>query len=199
MVVPHAQMERPTLNYVAERALALSREGNIHCPKTKNKGDAGILLELLTGIPHSSAHLDCCDGEVKTFPLKRTGRGALVPKETIAVTMLNPKALSAQSDFTTSTCGLKLARTLYVPYLRESDTHVRFFAPTEVSLVPEVMTLLKKDYDAIREGFLSGAPLSSKTGAYLQNRTKGAGNGAPKTRAFYLKKEFIHSFIAQTW
>lgn len=192
-------MERPTIATVAARTRVLAEEAWIACPKTSNKGDAGILLELLTGIPSSSAHLDCLDGEVKTFPLKRNRDGSLVPKETIAVTMVNAKSLTDQCDFATSTCGSKLAHVLYIPYLRESDTHVKFFPPTEVTLTADVLALLSEDYRSIRDGFLTHGELTSKTGAFLQNRTKGAGGSAPKTRAFYLKKEFIRSFITKTW
>jgi len=61
----------------------------INRPITKNKGEVGVLLEKLTGIPQSSACLDCEDGELKVFPVKRNKAGKLIPKETIAVTMIN--------------------------------------------------------------------------------------------------------------
>ena len=58
-------------------------------PKTGNKGLPGIFLEELLGIPQTSNCLDCSDGELKTFPVKRLKSGNLVPKESIAVTMLS--------------------------------------------------------------------------------------------------------------
>lgn len=192
-------MERPTLRAVAAVVNCLARETIVACPKTKNKGAVGILCETLSGVPQSSAHLDCVDGEVKVFPLKRNRDGSLSPKETIAVTMMNAKTLAAQDDFVTSTCGSKLSRVLYVPYLRENDTHVRFFPPSEIHLTAEITSVLKKDYDDIRARFLDEAVMTSGVGVFLQTRTKGAGGDAPKTRAFYLKKEFINRFITQTW
>lgn len=192
-------MKRPTLAEVAAVVQALVGRGTVQCPKTANKGAVGILCEVLTGIPQSSAHLDCSDGEVKVFPLKRTHTGSLTPKETIAVTMLNPSTLATHEDFATSTCGRKLQRVLYVPYLREDDTYVRFFPPTDLTLTPEICTQLQRDYDAIRNDHLSGSGLKSKTGVFLQNRTKGAGGDAPKTRAFYLRPAFIHTYITKTW
>ena len=192
-------MNRPTLADVAAVVNDLAMQPIIQCPKTKNKGEAGILCEKLSGIPQTSAHLDCADGEVKVFPLKRTKDGTLVPKEPIAVTMLNIANLVAHEDFAMSTCGTKLTHVLYVPYLRESDEHIRFFAPTELTLTPELTALLARDYTAIREDHMVRGTLTSKTGAFLQTRTKGAGRGAPKTRAFYLKKEFIHAFVTKTW
>ena len=192
-------MERPTLAVVADIVRSLVDRGTIHCPKTANKGAVGILCEVLTGIPQSCAHLDCSDGEVKVFPLKQMHDGSLMPKETIAVTMLNPKSLTEQTEFATSTCGRKLHRVLFVPYLRENTTCVRFFLPTDLTLTPDICTQLQRDYDAIRNDHVSGSGLKSKTGVFLQNRTKGAGGNAPKTRAFYLRQSFIHAFVTKTW
>lgn len=188
-------MTRPSLNDVAS---VVSRLEAVHCPKTTNKGAVGILCEHLTGIPTSSAKLDCSDGEVKVFPLERNKKGILVPKETIAVTMLNKSHLQAQDTFESSDCGTKLKRVLYIPYLREGEM-VRFFPPTDLTLSPELTALLAKDYDAIRTGFLADETLTSKTGVYLQNRTKGQGGTAPKTRAYYLRTQFITTFLPKTW
>jgi hypothetical protein len=187
-------MNRPTLSAVAAVVRTLVNETPVYCPKTRNKGAVGILCERLTGIPQSSAHLDCSDGEVKVFPLKEN-RAGIVPKETIAVTMLNRDLLAMENEFATSRCGSKLQRVLYVPYIRLSEECIRFFPPTELTMTPEITALLQKDYDAIR----ADAVLTSKTGVFLQNRTKGAGRGAPITRAFYLKKNFINTFIEKTW
>lgn len=188
-------MARPTIEDVRHRLTDLSR---LDCPLTSNKGLPGLLLEHCVGVPQSSAHLDCSDGEIKLFPLKRLKDGALVPKETIAVTMLNKALLSVESEFASSRCGTKLARVLYVPYLREGDS-VRLFAPSDVVMTPEMCADLTADYDAIRTQFLADGTLESKTGALLQTRTKGAGGEAPKTRAFYLRTQFIHRYITKTW
>ena len=188
-------MARPFLHDVAT---AVARLEAVHCPKTSNKGIVGLLTETLTGIPTSSAHLDCMDGEVKVFPLKRLTSGTLVPKETIAVTMLNKESLRDQDTFERSTCGTKMKRVLYIPYLREGDM-VRFFPATDMTLPSEVSALLAADYAAIRDRFLADGTFSSRTGVYLQNRTKGAGRGAPKTRAFYLRTQFITKYIPKTW
>jgi hypothetical protein len=187
-------MARPL---IADVALVVSRLEAVHCPKTTNKGIVGLLCEKLTGIPTSSAKLDCMDGEVKVFPLKQTKAG-LVPKETIAVTMLNKNRLQAQDTFESSDCGTKMKRVLYIPYLREGEM-VRFFPPTDLTLSPELTATLAKDYEAIRAGFLADGTLTSSTGTYLQTRTKGAGGDAPKTRAYYLRTQFITTFLPKTW
>jgi hypothetical protein len=188
-------MNRPTIEEVH---LLLQTIPSFSCPKTSNKGLPGVLLEKLTGIPQSSAHLDCANGELKLFPVKRLKNGTLVPKETIAVTMLNTARLAEEADFATSHCGTKLKHTLFVPYLREEDM-LHFFPASIVTMSPDMCAKLGADYTAIREGFLKDGTLTSKTGIYLQNRTKGAGGDAPKTRAFYLRKEFIDCYVTKTW
>ena len=67
--------------------------------------------------------------------------------------------------------------------------HTRFDLETQI----EIREQLKKDYDTIREHFMKNDTLdgTSKLGVYLQNRTKGKGGNAPKTRAFYLRTNFI--------
>lgn len=188
-------MQRPTLEDIEGLLPGLF---TIRCPKTSNKGLPGLLLERLTGIPQSSALLDCADGEVKMFPLKQLKNGTFVPKETIAVTMLNPKRLAEEETFETSHCGAKLKRVLYIPYFREGNT-LHIFPASNIKLTRTMRAALSADYKAIRDGFQADGTLTSSTGVYLQNRTKGAGRGAPKTRAFYLRKEFIHRFIPKTW
>jgi hypothetical protein len=190
---------RPTLDDVSQAVAGLIETGTLRCEKTRNKGAVGLLCEKLTGIPTSSAHIDCVDGEVKVFPLKALKTGTLTPKETIAVTMLNTSHLRDQADFASSDCGTKLRRVLFVPYIRLDDETVRFFPPTLFELSAASQELLAADYAAIRTGFIESETLSSSTGKLLQNRTKGAGGDAPKTRAFYLRKEFITAHVKTTW
>lgn len=188
-------MSRPTLDQVHRFILDTPY---INVPQGQNKGLVGLILEELAGIPRGSAHIDCEDGEVKSFPLKRSRDGTLVPKETIAVTMLNTTRLTNEAEFASSGCGTKLERVLYVPYLREGD-RIRLFPPSDVRMTSEMYETLGADYTSIRTRFLADGTLESATGTFLQNRTKGAGRGAPKTRAFYLRKEFIHRYIPRTW
>ncbi len=165
-------------------------------PKTANKGEFGHWLESMTGIPKSSACLDCTDGELKTFPLKRLKNKSLVPKETVAITMLNCDALKAES-FDESRCAKKMQKMLMVPYLREGD-NITVYAPkllcSDDAAFSSAYTTFREDYDAIRAAFCDTGVLASATGKYLQNRTKGPGRGAPKTRAFYLRTGFLKAF-----
>ena len=164
------------------------------CVLTRNKGKVGYFLEDLLGIPHTSNTLDCSDGEIKCFPLKKKG-DKYMPKETIAVTMLNRTDLQTK-EFEASACYAKLQRTLYVPYFRTDDT-ICFFSPTLLDLSEhgELFEQFKSDYDEIRQGFLADETLSSSNGTYLQNRTKGPGHGST-SRAFYLRTQFITDYVA---
>jgi len=191
---PQYKMSRPTLSSISDTASALC-DTPISCPKTRNKGDAGLLLERLTGIPASSALLDALDGEVKIFPVKTLRNGTLVPKETVAVTMLNFQALGTTA-FCDSHCAAKLRRVLFVPYVRKGDTII-LMKPVlfSESTHPDLFAALCTDYDAIQATWLSAGELHGNTGKFLQSRTKGPGGAAKKTRAFYLRPAFLKQVV----
>lgn len=165
-------------------------------PITRNKGLPGHFLENLLGIPHTSNCLDCSDGELKLFPVKKLKDGTFVPKESIAVTMLSTDELRA-NDFATSRCCKKLSRMLVVPYLRSGDD-IQFMSPKiidrECAELAEVYNTLECDYNDIRKNYIENGILQSATGKFLQNRTKGAGHGST-SRAFYLRPAFMKQTI----
>jgi DNA mismatch repair protein MutH len=188
-------MSSLTLNEILTKVLSLL--GKPHaCPITKNKGKPGLLLEKITGIPQTSNCLDCSDGELKTVPVVRNKAGKLVPKETIAVTMLNTADLRT-NDFKASKCFMKMKRVLVVPYLRNGD-NIQFMTPVLIDASQDIYAgiyaELEKDYNAIRSQYIADNTLQSATGNYLQNRTKGAGHGST-SRAFYLRKKFVEDWV----
>lgn len=174
---------RPTISQVQARMVSIARTSYIR-PIIENKGAVGHLLEDLLEIPRSSECLDCSDGEVKVVPLKRLKNGKIVPKETIAITMMEKEF----PDFEKSRCFKKMERMLVIPYLREGDS-VIFYEATLIELKDELLKTIKADYDLIRS-----SALQSKIGKYLQTRTKGPG-GNIKTRAFYLRTLFTRDFV----
>jgi len=174
---------RPTVQEVRESLIKVSNVSH-HCPVTANKGAVGHLLEDLLGIPRSSDCLDLSDGELKIVPLKQLKNGKIVPKETIAVTMMEKEFV----DFTDSRCFKKMRRMLVVPYLRNGDT-ITFYPSSFIEMKGDLLKLIEADYMEIRSN-----PLQSKIGKYLQTRTKGPG-GVKKTRAFYLRTSFINQFV----
>jgi DNA mismatch repair protein MutH len=180
-------LERPTLEQVKTRLLEKVVGQTAHIPKTRNKGLVGLWIEAQTGIPMSSACLDCVDGEVKLFPVKNKA-GTFVAKETIAVTMVDQVALRSES-FEESRVFRKLQNTLYVPYFRDGDD-VHFFAPVHLTAAHPIFVQLKADFEAIR----ASAVLTARVGHYLQTRTKGPGHGST-SRAFYLRPLFADTLI----
>jgi hypothetical protein len=172
---------------------------NILWPKNKNKGSPGHLLERIVGIPNSSDSLDCIDGELKSFKVKKYRNGTFAPDQTIACTMINNTELTTKC-FAESKCYKKLSKVLYVPYYRNGD-YITFMKPTLIDINIEKYKTLKThfeaDYNTIRDYYLTNTTLDNSSGIskYIQNRTKGRGGNTPKTRAFYLKTDFIKDFI----
>jgi len=161
-------------------------------PITKNKGLPGLFLEECLGIPHTSRCLDCSDGELKLFPIKKLKNGSIVPKETVAITMLSKEELRTHT-FQDSRCCQKMRRMLLVPYSRTGDTIV-FLNSRIIDMdsgeFSDVYSTIESDYNLIRQNYLETGVLTSETGILLQNRTKGAGHGST-SRAFYLRPEFL--------
>jgi DNA mismatch repair protein MutH len=191
-----SEKQRQCIDHVHKKVIEIANT-IYELPKTANKGKPGNYLEELTGIPTSSECLDCTDGEVKVFPLKKLRTGIIAPKETIAVCMINNNDLVG-TDFYESRCYKKLSNVLFVGYYREDDK-ITYMQPTLFNLDAhtEIREQLKNDYDTIREYFMKNNTLegTSKLGVYLQNRTKGQGGNAPKTRAFYLRTGFIRRWV----
>jgi hypothetical protein len=164
-------------------------------PISKNKGLPGIFLERLLGIPNGPNLLDCPDGEIKLFPVKKIKNGTFVPKETIAITMLSSVALGNE-EFKASKCYKKMSRMVLVPYYRDGD-NITFMNPklfdSECDEFGDLYSIIESDYNQIRNEYIEKGILKSNTGTLLQNRTKG-GRGS-KSRAFYLRQEFMKRYI----
>jgi DNA mismatch repair protein MutH len=168
----------------------------MECKKTSNKGGPGLFLEQLTGISPSPDCLDFEDGELKVFPLKVLKNGKIVPKETIAVTMVDFVHLKTVS-FEESRAYKKLSKTVYVPCIHDADTvlyHDYNIIDINLPKNKHIFDLLKTDYELIQSTFLETGEMHSEIGTYLQTRTKGAGHGS-KSRAFYLRPNFIKEFV----
>lgn len=171
------------------------------CPKQKNKGKAGLMLEGLLGIPTSSACLDCADGELKAFPQtaltsrSRIGKGfglevgTYVAAETVAITMMKPSDLPT-TPFNKSRLCKKISNMLFTPYVRDGD-HIEWHGETTFNDQHPLWSELQKDYETIQQYYSEHGVTKGKVGKWLQVRTKGAGKGAPKTHAFYFRRQFL--------
>lgn len=164
-------------------------------PKTTNKGRVGLWLESQLGLAPTCSGIDCLDGEIKTFPVRKLKNGSIVPKETVAVTMMNSKDLK-DVPFELSMCYKKLKNCMFVPYLRNGST-VTLFRPVIVHV--DDTPCIKADYELLQSQYASlGRCPPSKVGTYLQTRTKGSGKSSKKTRAFYLKTLFLKEYVLAT-
>ena len=192
---------RPTINEIESKYKMDVRGRTFFCPKQKNKGKAGLLLEGLLGIPTSSACLDCEDGELKAFPQKKAtsrtriakqfglGEGDYIASETVAITMMKPSDLPT-TPFEASRLCKKISNVLFTPYVRDGDNIV-WNESIRFNREHPVFEEIKKDYETIQAYYTEHGVTKGKIGKYLQVRTKGAGRGAPKTHAFYFRRQFL--------
>ncbi len=205
-----AAPQRPSVAQIEERFQIL--KGKIFAyPKTKNKGGPGQFLEQQLGIPNSSACLDCSDGELKLFPLRKLKNGFLSPKETVAITMrgLRAQDIHNPKPWEASDLKKKTNNMLFISYLRNGDNITYLSAFSFGALCPEY-SVFESDYIKITEYYKTRGicqlakddPLyhsNTINGKYIQGRTKGGGKkigGGARTVAFYFRKtEFIKDVI----
>ena len=164
-----------------------------------NKGWVGHTIERFLGLPiNSSRAPNFGSWELKVVSVKYLRNGALVPKETMAITMIDPREVSIKS-FEDSHVYAKMRKILIVAriYENESETRSRLHGIAEFDLDNhDIYDCIKADYDRIRcvintSGFES---LNGRMGTYIQPRTKGTGHGST-TRAFYARKNLISIMI----
>ncbi len=164
----------------------VAENGNI------NKGWKGITLEHLAGVPNNR-----CAG--LNFELNSVSyymkEGVWLPKETMAVMMLDPDEVE-QDYFFHSYLWEKLKSIIFcaVSWNGRNNTESKLLKVSSLDFWRDEQ-LIKKvvaDYEFIRyklqaHGYES---MSSRDGKYIQTRTKGTGYGST-TRAFYAKKNFL--------
>ena len=164
----------------------------------QNKGWFGQTIERALGLPiNSSRNPNFGSWELKTTSLKRNRNGALIPKETMAITMIDP-VFVAQTNFENSHLYLKLRKQLVVA--REVGSHytdpcyihdVRGFDLSE-----DILAVVKEDFLIIQKTIVEHgfSALSGRMGELVQPRTKGAGHGST-SRAYYARTRFIKTLF----
>jgi len=204
---PISQPQRPTVAQIKERFQSL-RGKKLEYPKTNNKGGPGQFLEQLLGIPNSSACLDCSDGELKLFPLKKLQNNKFSSKETVAITMrgLNDgKYLSWEE----SALRKKTHNMLFISYIREGD-YITYKSALSFGASSPEYAQFKSDYEKIIEYYKTHGICQLEkndpahrsntiNGTYIQGRTKGAGKKVgtgKRTCGFYFRNtQFIRDVI----
>lgn len=163
--------------------------------KKINKGWKGQVLEILAGLEINSRKAPNGLGfELKSVSF-RPKNGDYVPKETMAITMLNPRELLRDS-FYESHCWDKL-KSLVFCAVEWNGTFAKTAKLLEVTSLDffeghDIIKDMEIDYEFIREklraqGFNS---LTGKDGKWIQARTKGAGHGST-SRAFYARTQLV--------
>lgn len=194
-------LPRPTLSE-SLKSFRMSVKGHsFFCPKSKNKGAVGLLLEGKLGIPTSSACLDCIDGEIKAFPqTKATSRSRLAKQfdlkegdylasETVAITMMKPHELPS-TKFEDSRLYKKIKNVLFISYVRDGD-NVSFNKEIIFNDTNPLFQQIVADYETIKIHYEIYGFTKGSVGKLLQVRTKGPGKGAPKSHAFYFRRQFL--------
>lgn len=161
----------------------------------QNKGWKGLVLERLAGLNNNTSKApNGLSFELKSVSF-REKKGALVPKETMAITMINPKEL-IDNDFFHSHCWAKLKSIVFcaVMWHGKNAKKAELLKVTSLDFAEDDKLLLeiKADYDFIREKLIKHGfeSLTGKDGKWIQARTKGSGHGS-KTRAFYAKTSLV--------
>ena len=160
-----------------------------------NKGWAGHVIERYLGLPLNSAQSpNFGSWELKIVPLKRLKNGKIVPKETMAITMIDPVNV-LQKSFEESHLLAKLQKMVVCARMFESREEsssllvkVSAFNLEDLGVYAQV----KADYEDVRETIRTHGfdALTGRMGVLVQPRTKGPGHGST-SRAFYARKQFV--------
>ena len=182
------------LSKLAEQfGITVSKDGKL------NKGWKGLVLERLAGLSSNCKQAPNGLG----FELKSTAfyqvKGKWIPKETFAITMINPQNL-IDTPFFESHCWEKLkslvfcAVSWYGRNIERSELlKVQSFDFLENdTLIQEIQT----DYEFIRNKLIKEGfdELTGKDGKWIQARTKGKEHGSI-SREFYARKSLINEII----
>jgi len=191
--------------YINRDLFKLAKDFNITTFKNgkQNKGWKGLVLERLAGLENNvSKAPNGLSYELKSVSFHKV-KDKLVPKETMAITMINPKELK-EHYFFKSHCWAKLKSIVFcaVMWHGQNATKAELLEVESLDFLEddELIKEIKADYDFIRnklikEGFDN---LTGKDGKWIQARTKGTGGINPRTgerrpitRAFYAKTDLV--------
>lgn len=153
----------------------------------QNKGWKGLTLERLAGLENNiSKAPNGLSYELKSVSFHYV-KNKLVPKETMAITMINPKELE-ETKFFDSHCWNKLKAIIICAVLwhgkNSENAEILKVASLDFAEDDELIKEIKADYDFIREKLIKHgfASLTGKDGKWIQARTKGTGGINPRTR-----------------
>ena len=165
----------------------------------QNKGWKGLTLELLAGLTNDNKQAPNGLGfELKSTAFYRA-KGLWTPKETMAITMINPANL-IETPFFQSHCWEKLKSIVFCAVswngMNEPKSALLKIQSFDFLKDDVIIKEIETDYEFIRnkcatQGFQA---LTGKDGKWIQARTKGAGHGS-ESRAFYARTGLIREII----
>jgi len=177
------------------RKLALEHGITTYETGKQNKGWKGLVLERLAGLKTNvSKAPNGLTYELKSVAF-HTVKDALVPKETMAITMINPEELTAH-EFYESHCWAKLKAIVFcaVEWNGTNSEEARLLKVTSLDFTEDddLIKEIKADYDFIRNKLVTQGfeALTGSDGKWIQARTKGAGHGST-SRAFYARTGLV--------
>lgn len=176
------------------RKLALKHDITTYETGKQNKGWKGLVLERLAGLETNVSKAP----NGLTYELKSVSfhykKDKLVPKETMAITMINPKELKAHKFFD-SHCWAKLKTIVFCAVAWHGKNAQRAELLEVVSLdfseTDDLIMEIKADYDFIRNKLIAQGfdSLTGSDGKWIQARTKGSKDS--DTRAFYARPQLV--------
>jgi len=177
------------------RKLALEYGITTYETGRQNKGWKGLVLERLAGLQTNVSKAP----NGLTYELKSVAfhykKDELIPKETMATTMINPEELKVHSFFE-SHCWAKLKTIVFcaVGWNGINSTEAKLLKVTSLDFAEDddLIKEIKADYDFIRDKFITKGfkSLTGADGKWIQARTKGAGHGST-SRAFYARTGLV--------
>lgn len=185
------------------RKLALEYGITTYETGKQNKGWKGLVLERLAGLQTNiSKAPNGLTYELKSVAFRKI-KDKLVPKETMAIKMINPEELKAHSFFE-SHCWAKLKTIVFcaVEWNGTNSEEAKLLKVTSLDFAEddELIKEIKADYDFIRNKLIKQGfeALTGKDGKWIQARTKGIGGVNPRTgerrpitRAFYARTGLV--------
>ncbi len=177
------------------RELALEHGITTYETGKQNKGWKGLVLERVAGLQTNiSKAPNGLSWELKSVSFHEV-KGKLVPKETMAITMINPEELKKHSFFE-SHCWAKLKAIIFcaVAWHGKNAENAELIKVTSLDFAEtdELIKEIKADYDFIRNKLITKGfkKLTGADGKWIQARTKGAGHGST-SRAFYARTTIV--------
>jgi len=177
------------------RQLALDYGITTYETGKQNKGWKGLVLEKLAGLETNvSKAPNGLTYELKSVAFHHV-KNDLVPKETMAITMINPEELKEHSFFE-SHCWAKLKTIIFCAVewngVNSNEAKLLKVVSLDFSEDDNLIKEIKADYDFIRDKLITKGFkfLTGTDGKWIQARTKGAGHGST-SRAFYARTGLV--------